>query len=58
MYNIRVEFPNNLYSDFQVSGTDIPKARATAEQRIRDDADYREAKIEWRGLVAFVNREP
>lgn len=61
-YDIRVELPDGTYRDFHVtaydvaSGTALTTAKMHAADRIR--AEYGpDARIDFRGLVAFVNRE-
>ena len=59
-YHIRAEYPESKHEDFTVKAEELPTARDRAEEFIRispfNTADY--PRIEWRGQVAFVDRQP
>lgn len=57
-FDIRAEMPGSRYEDFHVGAEDLPEARKRVESRIRENRENQHVVIEWRGLVAFVNRAP
>lgn len=58
-YDIRVELPGSRYFDLNVTASDLISARRQAEKIMNErEAFFESFVVEWRGLVAFVNREP
>lgn len=62
LFDVRCELAGGFVEDWTISGTEDEKqnlspftvARSNAETRIRKH--YPNASIDWRGMVAFVNR--
>lgn len=57
-YNIRAEFRDNDFWDFQVPSEDLKDAQKIAERKICEQKGLNPtlSKFDWRGQVVFVNR--